>query len=424
MYKQLVLLGALSGTALAQAPQPQQTPATPAGAAAGSGSAAPTNPPTATPAPGTATTPESAPAAATEASPAPATPPAAVTPPAEPTAAPASQLPFKISGKVYVDASYLRNEGDGKNTVKSRGVDVKRFYLGIDYTLSKIISATFLTDIGDQNGKYDVFVKKGFVQAKFMPEFALRAGVGDTTWIPFVEDVYGYRYLEQTVIDRTKFGNSADWGLHALGRLANDVIGYQVSIVNGNGYGNASRAKWPSIEARVDAKLIDHLIVAGDVSISTLGAVTDSVHTGTRYDGLVAWTDKLIRAGVEGFYAKNYTKDLVTGKVPGASDAARGVSVFASYYFMPKVGALGRVDFVQPVADTDGDVKDTYFNVGVEYLPYKFLNLALIYKRDVVDTGAAATGFTLNTGNGAIGSPMPNASGTYQEVGVFGQLKF
>lgn len=416
MYKQLVLVGALSGTALAQAPQPQQSPSTPS--------------PAPTPAPGTAATPESAPAAPAEPA-APAAEPPASTPPAAPAAAPAeaaaapaSELPFKISGKVYVDASYLRNEGDGKNTVKSRGVDVKRFYLGIDYTLNKIISATFLTDIGDQNGKYDVFVKKGFVQAKFMPEFALRAGVGDTTWIPFVEDVYGYRYVEQTVIDRTKFGNSADWGLHALGRLANDVIGYQVSIVNGNGYGNASRAKWPSIEARLDAKLIDHLIIAGDVSISTLGAVTDSVHTGTRYDGLVAWSDKLIRAGVEGFYAKNYTKDLVTGKVPGASDAARGVSVFASYYFMPKVGALGRVDFVQPVADTDSDVKDTYFNLGVEYLPYKFLNLALIYKRDVVDTGASATGFTLATGNGAIGSPMPNASGTYQEVGVFGQLKF
>ena len=92
------------------------------------------------------------------------------------------------------------------------------------------------------------------------------------------------------------------------------------------------------------------------------------------------------------------------------------MSIFASYRFLPEVGALARIDVVQPVADTDTDISDTYANVGVEYVPYKFLNLALVYKRDMVHTGAA--GFTMNTGNGAIGSPMPDASGTYNEIGV------
>lgn len=400
MYKPLAFLGLLSATALAQSLPPE----------------APAPAPTTEPAPAPAPAP-----APTEPAPAPVAAPApteAVTKPAEPAAAPT--LPFKLYGKTYFDASYTRNEGDGLNTAKTRGVDVKRFYLGIDFTLNKIISATFLTDIGDKNGKYDVFVKKGFVQAKVSPELAVRAGVGDTTWIPFVEDVYGLRYLEQTLIDRTKFGNSADWGVHALGRVANGLIGYQVSIVNGNGYGNPTRAKWPSVEARLDAKLADHLIIAGDASISTLGATTTTMHTGTRFDGLIAWSDKLVRAGVEGMLARNYTADQISGKAP--ENTARGVSVFASYRFMPEVGALARVDLVQPVADTDSDITDTYLNAGIEYVPYKFLNLALVYKRDVVHTGA--TGFSLNTANGAIGSPMPDASGTYQELGVFGQLVF
>ncbi len=342
--------------------------------------------------------------------------PAPVTPPL--TATP--ELPFKLSAKAYVDATYVRNEGDGQRTTKTRGIDVKRFYTGIDYTLSELIGASFLTDIGDKNGKYDVFVKKAFVQAKLAPDFALRAGASDNPWIPLVEDVYGLRYVEQTLIDRTKFGHSADWGLHALGRVANGLIGYQLSIVNGNGYGNPARAKWPGVEARIDARLIEHLVVATGASISTLGATADKERTGNRYDGLVAWSDNRLRVGVEGFMAKNYTQGQVTGNAP--ANTARGLSVFASYRFVPKLGAFGRLDVVQPVADTDRDIKNTYTNIGLEYVPYTFLNLALVYKRDAVDTGAA--GFTFSTGNGAIGSPMPDASGVYQEAGVFSQLKF
>ncbi len=346
--------------------------------------------------------------------------PAPATPPPSPEPAATPEPAFKLSAKAYIDVTYARNEGDGKRTTKTRGVDVKRFYAGIDYTLNKLISATFLTDVGDKNGKYDVYVKKAFVQAKLTPEFALRAGASDNPWIPLVEDVYGLRYVEQTLIDRTKFGNSADWGLHALGRVANGLIGYQLSIVNGNGYSNPARAKWPSVEARIDAKLLDHVVLATGASISTLGATGDKERTGSRFDGLLAWNDKLLRAGVEAFLAKNYTQDQVTGTAP--ANTARGVSVFASYQFMPKLGAFGRLDFVQPVADTDSDVNNTYVNVGLEYVPYTFLNLALVYKRDAVNTGAA--GFTFSTGNGAIGSPMPDASGVYQEVGVFSQLKF
>ena len=32
-----------------------------------------------------------------------------------------------------------------------------------------------------------------------------------------MEGVYGYRYVENTLVDRIKFGNSADWGVHVLG---------------------------------------------------------------------------------------------------------------------------------------------------------------------------------------------------------------
>ena len=383
-----------SGTAMAQVDVPAQH-APPAAA----------DQPTVNP----AMTPAS-PEAPTSAAPAP-------TPPVE--AAPRS--PLVISGKVYADLSYLQSSDNGANkTTQSVGVDVKRFYLGVDYTLDKIMSAQFVSDVGDHQGKYDIFVKKAFIQAKLSKAFILRAGSADTPWIPFVEDRYGYRYLEQTLIDRTKYDNSADWGLHLLGNVANGVIGYQVSVINGNGYGNPTRSRWPAFEARVDAKLADHLTIALGAELSKLGATTTTPNLGQRYDALVAWDDARFRVGVEGFLGKDDTADEVTGKAP--ADTAYGVSAFASYRIVPKAGVFARFDYVEPNADTDTGNTDTYVNAGFDIAPYKFLDIALAYKHETVDTGMKA--FVFNTGNGKIGSATPNSSGSYDEIGVFSQLKF
>ena len=67
-----------------------------------------------------------------------------------------------------------------------------------------------------------MFIRKAFVQAKVSDAFVARLGAADMPWIPFVEDLCGYRYLEQTLIDRLKFGTSADWGVHANGKGATE----------------------------------------------------------------------------------------------------------------------------------------------------------------------------------------------------------
>jgi hypothetical protein len=64
---------------------------------------------------------------------------------------------------------------------------------------------------------------------------------------------------------------------------------------------------------------------------------------------------------------------------------------------------------------TDGPVKDHYFNIGVDYKPLPPLDFALVYKRE-----RARNGF-INTANGNIGG-LDN--GTYDEIGLFGQVVF
>lgn len=366
-----------------------------------------------------------APAPAGKPAPPAAQPAAPAAPPAPPAKADADEAGhFKIYGKLYADFSYAVNQDLGADThEKTTAFDMKRFYLGVNYTLTDIFSAKFQTDIGDHNKHYDVFVKAAYFQAKFAPEFTVRAGVGDNPWIPYAEHRYGYRYVENTLIDRLHYGNSADWGVHVLGDIAGGKFGYQVSVVNGHGYADPTRAHVPTGAARLNTEPVKHLNIAVGTSVSTLGAPgpvacpqSKCPGYGTRFDGLIAWDSDPFRVGVEGFLGKNYTADQISGAAP--EDTARGISGFANVRFIPMLGMFGRFDYAEPTPNTDSGVKDMYFNVGLDGSPTKFLELALVYKWETVKSGAA--GAVLNK----VGSTVPDSKGRRQEIGLFSQLKF
>src|ERR1700730_2435231 len=85
-----------------------------------------------------------------------------------------------INGLVFADVSDKQNQ-DKANGVKSSdsgaGIDVKRFYFTVTHELDSVWSAQFQSDIGDQGARrYDVFVKKAYVQAKLAPEAIFRLG--------------------------------------------------------------------------------------------------------------------------------------------------------------------------------------------------------------------------------------------------------
>ena len=124
----------------------------------------------------------------------------------------------KVSGKMFIDFTNINqhNSDTGKTDASGTGLDVKRFYLSVDHQFNDVWSADLTTDFNyvSNDGETNLFVKKAYVQAKFDQAAVFRAGSADMPWIPFVENYYGYRYVESTLVDRLKFGNSADWGLH------------------------------------------------------------------------------------------------------------------------------------------------------------------------------------------------------------------
>jgi hypothetical protein len=332
---------------------------------------------------------------------------------------------IKISGTVFADLTYRQNVDKGTDlaTDKANGTsfDLKRFYVTLDQTWNATWGARFRSDIGNEtNGKYDLFVKNAYIEARLVPELTIRAGAADLPWVPFVEGLYGYRYVENTLLDRTKFAGSADWGLHAGGKLGGELATYAISVANGRGYGDPTRSQSPTGEARLSVAPVKGLTIGAGGLVGTLGqrtVGTATPNTARRLQAVIAYVDGGLRLGAEGFWASDYSIKIITGAAP--HDKAVGASAWASCALGPTPWALfARADYVQPSKDAKSSLEDLYANGGVQYKPIDPVSLALVYKYEQVKDG------TLSTSNGTIGSTTAGKSGTYNEVGVWGLYTF
>lgn len=340
-----------------------------------------------------------------------------------PTPKPATPAAFPkttIGGRAYADFSSKENKDKGKGTKSSDsglGIDFKRFYFTVNHDFDATWSAQFQSDIGDQGAKrYDVFVKKAFIQAKISPAAIIRIGSADTPWIPFAEGAYGMRYFEQTVTDHLSFGSSADWGVHFLGKAVGDKVGYQFSVVNGKGYSNPTRTKSMDFEGRVSFEPVKGLLFAVGGYSGKLGNETDAVpakHTATRTDALVQYSNATFKVGGEWFQAKNWKNTTSV-----ATDKADGFSSWAQFTINPTLMAFVRYDNVDPSKDLAPKLTFTYYNAGLQYRFNKSLAGALGFKH------AEVKGGTLSTGNGTIGSTVAGKKGEYNEFGVFAVYDF
>lgn len=285
-----------------------------------------------------------------------------------------------VGGKMYANFTQVNQTSNGVDTDASGiGLDVTRFYLTIDHTFNDIWSANLTTDFNyeSNDGETQLYVKKAYVQGKFSELATLRVGSASTPWIPFVEDWYGYRYIEKTLVDRADFGDSADWGVHLKG--GSGMFNYQVSAINGAGYKNPSRSNHVDFTARVGVQPIDGLMLGiglynGDLGEDT--ATTPALHTAQRYDAMAAWHHDGLRLGAEWFTANNWN-DVLTP----ANDSASGWSAWGSYDFGP-AALFARYDRVKPSKDLDPSLTDTYWNAGVSFPVTNGVKIAVAYKHE------------------------------------------
>ena len=334
-----------------------------------------------------------------------------------------------ISGRMYYDIAEINNKANGVALPTNNngvGFDIKRFYVGIDHKFDEVFSANLTMDFNYDSGPASTtqfYIKKAYLQAKVSDAFIVRIGSADMPWVPNAEDAYGYRYVENTLIDRVKFGTSADWGVHVLGKLYDGLIAYQFSAINGSGYkkpgfiGMVNHTKRVDVEGRVSLNYQGFQLAVGGYN-GNLGATgnTATPHTANRFDALAAYAGNGLRLGIEYFAASEYTQ--VTS---ATSSHGWGYGPFASYEFIPQWTVFARYDHVKPYSDaTRGIYRNDYYNVGISWEPTKIVDFALVYKHD-----AGSNGF-LGDQNGTIGGTAyaPGNSGNDNEFGLWGQVRW
>lgn len=345
-----------------------------------------------------------------------------------------------IGGVVYADFTSINTQNNGTDVDPNGiGTDVTRAYFIVNHQFDDIWSANLTTDFNFASFKNastctitggavgetctvatttttpqnQIFIKKAYVQGKFDDLAIFRIGSADTPWIPFAEGIYGNRFIEKTLIDREGFGNSADWGLHLAG--ANSMVSYQISALNGGGYKNPTRSKTVDWEGRLGVTPIDGLTIAAGFYTGDLGQDTEAheaaastgavaKNTATRTNFLADWKGMGLNVGVEYFTAKNFTSAFIFNNTTDSED---GYSVYGSYDFPETAfGLYARYDSVKPKKDTESNLKDTYYNGGVQWHANKNLTWAFGFKSDDLKDD------TLNT------------ELKTQEVGVWLQAKY
>lgn len=293
----------------------------------------------------------------------------------------------KISGTSFIDFTNIDQTKNGTKTDSSgTGLDVKRFYLQVDHKFNDIWSADLTTDFNyvSSDSETQLFVKKAYLQGAFSPMATLRVGSAGMAWIPFVEDYYGYRFVENTFIDRLKFGSSADWGLHLLGD--NGVFNYQASVVNGGGYKNPTRSDSVDFEGRIGVQPVKGLVIAVGGYSGDLGKDTQStpaIHTANRYDAMIAYKNDSLRVGAEWFRANNWNNVLST-----ATDSADGYSMWASYDW-GAASLFARYDHADMSKQLDPSLTDKYYNFGVGFPITKGVRIAVAYKDETLQDNSS-----------------------------------
>ena len=288
----------------------------------------------------------------------------------------------KLSGRMYYDFTNIDDSSKGVKTAKSGfGFDIKRFYLGVDHTFNDKWSMNLTTDFQYSSAisSTELYIKKAYIQYKYSDAFVVRAGSADLPWVPFSENANGMRYVENTMVDRLKYGTSADWGMHASGKVAGGAFEYAAAALNGAGYKNPSRSKGVDFEGRVSYAPTESIVVGVGAYSGKLGKETqtlNALHTANRVDFLAAYTSGNTRFGVEYFQANNWNNVLTA-----ASDKAQGYSLWGSVGLTSGgITLFGRYDQADISKTLDPSLQDTYYNVGVEFPIVKGVKLATVYK--------------------------------------------
>lgn len=313
----------------------------------------------------------------------------------------------KFSGYMFGDYFYnvardsafnsggLSNAADATKGAKDfQGFQLRRIYFAYDNDISEKFTTRLRleADQGDiyGSGKIGFAIKDAYLQWKDVFEgSSLIFGISPTPSFDVSEGVWGYRFLEKTIMDLRGIDPSRDFGIALNGKFDNEgTINYRIMIANGSG-NKPETDKYKRFYGMLHFKPTKELVITLNGDYKAAPSINDpastSVSPATISNSTV--TGSLFAAykepdkfslGVEGFLqsTQNGYHDPTSTSPDLTSKSAMGFTVYASVNFNPEVALVGRYDFFDPNSNSGskGDSRNLIIG-GLSWKPDKNVSL-------------------------------------------------
>jgi len=303
-------------------------------------------------------------------------------------ATPAFAGDTQVSGKIYFDYSTNTITKAGTKTTTSGG-NLTRTYLQVKHKLDETWTAKFKVDSAYESTlgkKTGVYVKEAQLSGNFTPEFNVKFGVIGTPWVGHQEHFEGHRHVTKTFVDTQHLDSSADAGIGIYGKIADGMVNYSLTEVNGGGYGNIKRGASQDLNARIGFAPVEGLTIDLGYRDGYKGKKLNStVSTSTLTKEKLTQVMVTYGMGHDFRIGADYIKATAT-KTAVASSTIKGLSLFAWANLTDQFGAFAKYETAKRTGGTNGFAKsvtgiatEKRTVVSLDYKASKKVLLSLAY---------------------------------------------
>jgi hypothetical protein len=289
----------------------------------------------------------------------------------------AAQPDVRLGGLAYVDY-YVQLASPDSAREGLHGFTFRRLFLTADATLSDAFSvrARLEANAGTPgNGGLTPFVKDLYLRWRPGGGHALTLGIAPPPAFDLVEEVWGYRSLERTLMDLNGVLSSRDFGLRADGPIPlgrEGLLRYGLMVANNEGV-LPEDDKHKRAYGQLQLRPTDPVVLAVGGSLASFPDERETEHVAF---ALAAYVAETWRVGVEGYLRS------VGFEGTDEDQSGAGVSAFGVLEVADGVEVVGRFDRARqeafagaPEPGPVGTVHSSFAVGGVAYRPHEHVRL-------------------------------------------------
>jgi len=274
----------------------------------------------------------------------------------------AASAPDSIQGALSYPISVPDSAREGLH-----GFAYRRLYLTMDFQLSRRLRgrARLEANDGTTGPKGPIpYVKDLWVEWAYRGAHTATVGVTKPPAVEISTDVWGYRSLEKTILDRRGIVSSRDFGLRLDGPLfADGDVRYAVMYANNS----ATRPEGDQnkrVYGRISATPTEQVTLAAGGGYA---AYDDRRDRGARLSGFAGYEAERVRVGLEGYGTATRLTDTTSVREHGAS-------LFGHLQVTQDIGVVARADWatrLPPATDPRTfDPVAMLLLAGITYTPH------------------------------------------------------